>query len=423
MVEVGINYELSEVDPQSFPSRMEGSSCQVPYQRIAPPFPRPLCTPPSRWQANGPWPINFGSAPSWWCFCRFTPPFLMWPLELRWICTPTPFATGAVAGHGENLPSKIRQVEDVRVLFPPLEQTLVKALACEAVYATGLPVSRLSTSDLSQRAIQVLGRTISPSTVWRILASDAIKPWRYKYWIFPRDPLFVPKAQRLLELYEGFWQGEALGDDEYILSADEKTSIQARCRCHPTLPNAAGRPAYVEHEYERGGALQYLAAWDVRRGYVMGRCEASTGIAPFGRLVAQVMHQQPYRSAQRVFWVVDNGSSHRGQAAVTRLTSAYPQVIVVHTPTHASWLNQIEIYFSIIQRKVLTPNDFVDLAQVEQRLHVYETLSNRQPRPFEWKFTRTELAAWLERLNRHSTMNPSLQEALLSFKDRKVLAA
>ena len=97
----------------------------------------------------------------------------------------------------------------------------------------------------------------------------------------------------------------------------------------------------------------------------MGRCEDQTGIESFGRLVEQVMKTEPYRSANRVFWVVDNGSSHRGQAAISRLRKAYRKAVLVHTPVHASWLNQVEIYFSIIQRKVLTPNDFASLEEVE----------------------------------------------------------
>jgi hypothetical protein len=163
---------------------------------------------------------------------------------------------------------------------------------------------------LAERAAAALGRSISPSTVWRILDSDAIQPWRYEYWIIPRDPEFS----------------------------------QARIRCHATLPTGPGRPMRVEHEYERGGALQYLAAWDVRRGRVLGRCEEKTGIDSFGRLVGQVMRIEPYRYASRVFWVVDNGSPHRGQAAVTRLRKAYRKAVLVHTPGHASWLNQVEIY-------------------------------------------------------------------------------
>jgi hypothetical protein len=155
--------------------------------------------------------------------------------------------------------------------------------------------------------------------------------------------------------------------------------------------------------------LQYLAAWDVRRGYVMGRCEARTGIEPFGRLVAQVMESRRYREAERVFWVVDNGSSHRGQAAIRRLAGSYPKLILVHTPVHASWLNQVEIYFSIIQRKVLTPNDFANLDQVEQRLRMYEELSNGEPRPFDWKFDRAKLMDFLERLEARRVERDGLQ--------------
>ena len=128
----------------------------------------------------------------------------------------------------------------------------------------------------------------------------------------------------------------------------------------------------VEHEYDRGGALAYLAAWDVHRAKIFGRCEPTTGIEPFGRLVDQVMTTEPYASARRVFWVVDNGSSHRGQRAVDRLQQRWPNARLVQLPVHASWLNQIEIYFSIVQRKVLTPNDFADLADVETRLLAFE---------------------------------------------------
>jgi len=217
-------------------------------------------------------------------------------------------------------------------------------------------------------------------------------------------PAICRQAGVILDLYAGVWQGEALGAHDYILSADEKTSLQARLRCHPSLGPAPGRQRRVEHEYDRGGALQYLAAWDVQRGSVMGRCEPRTGLEPFGRLVTQVMEQEPYCSADRVFWVVDNGSSHRGHAAVRRLIKAYANAILVHTPVHASWLNQVEIYFSIVQRKVLTPNDFVSLEEVEQRLRLYEALSNQQPCPFAWQFTRAKLAELLKRLEAHGAM-------------------
>jgi hypothetical protein len=149
----------------------------------------------------------------------------------------------------------------------------------------------------------------------------------------------------------------------------------------------------------------------VRRGGIQGRCEASTGKAPFGRLVDQVMPQEPYRSAPRVFWVVDNGSSHQGAQAARELAARYPTLLLVHLPTHASWRNQIEIYFSIIQRKVLTPNDFTELAAVEQRLLAYENLYNRTAQPFAWRFTRQDLDRRLAQLEERQADDHDLAQA------------
>jgi hypothetical protein len=279
----------------------------------------------------------------------------------------------------------------------------VKALACEIPARLGIPLSRFSTSELAREAVaRGITASISGATVWRWLSVDALKPWQHRSWIFPRDPEFEVKAGPVLDLYQGQWEGRPLRPDEYVVSADEKTSLQARIRLHPTEPAAPGQAMRVENEYKRGGALAYLAAWDVRRAKVFGRCEQTTGIEPFGRLIEQVMTQEPYASAHRVFWILDNGSSHRGKAAVKRLEAAWPTLKVVHLPVHASWLNQIEIYFSIIQRKVLTPNDFASLAAVEERLLAFETRFGEVAQPFEWKFTRADLTALMAKLqNNH----------------------
>jgi hypothetical protein len=157
--------------------------------------------------------------------------------------------------------------------------------------------------------------------------------------------------------------------------------------------------ARVEHEYTRGGAWAYLAALDVHRAQLFGRCEATTGIAPFERLVTQVMTQPPYRDARRVFWIMDNGSSHRGTPCIRRLQAAYPTLVPVHGPVHASWLNQIEIYFSIVQRKVLTPNDFTSLAEVEARLLGFQEYYQNIAQPFAWDFTRADLADLMKKLD------------------------
>lgn len=282
----------------------------------------------------------------------------------------------------------------------------VKALACELPHRKGLPLSRFSIADIRQEVLhQGLVAEISGATIWRWLSQDAICPWRHRTWIFPRDPLFVEKAGPILDLYQGLWQGQPLGPADFVLSADEKTGIQARHREHPSVPPAPGRPALLEHEYERAGAWVYLAAWDVRRAKVFGRCVRKNGSEPFDSLVGEVMSQQPYRSAARVFWIMDNCSTHRGQKCVRRLQARWPSINPVHTPIHASWLNQIEIYFSVVQRKVLTPNDFDSLSKLEAALLAFQERYEKSAAPFQWTFTREKLAKLMIRLSVKSLAN------------------
>jgi len=264
-----------------------------------------------------------------------------------------------------------------------------------------LPLSRLSLSEIRQEVItQGLVAEISGATLWRWLSADALRPWRHRSWIFPRDPDFATKAGRILDLYDRVWQGRPLQAREFVISADEKSSIQARRRKQPTLAPASGRAIRVEHEYFREGAWTYLAAWDVHRAKVFGRCETKNGIAPVDRLIQEVMSQEPYKSARRVFWIVDNCSVHRGQKAVDRLRSQWPNLLLVHTPVHASWLNQIEIYFSIVQRKVLTPNDFQSLNELEQYLLAFQRRYEETASPFQWTFTRKDLATLLAKIEK-----------------------
>ena len=262
-----------------------------------------------------------------------------------------------------------------------------------------MPLARWSLRELRREVVaRGLVAQVSGTTLWRWLSQDALRPWRHRSWIFPRDPEFALKAGRILDLYERRWQGLPLGPRDYVVCADEKTSVQARRRKHPSLPPAPGRPMRIEHEYARAGAWAYLAAWDVHRAKVFGRCERKTGIAPFERLVAHVMNQEPYRSASRVFWIVDNASAHRGQRASVRLQAKWPKIVLVHTPIHASWLNQVEIYFSVVQRKVLTPNDFPSLAAVKDRLCRFQDRYVHAAKLFQWTFTRRDLAGLLAKL-------------------------
>jgi hypothetical protein len=178
----------------------------------------------------------------------------------------------------------------------------VKALACELPATSGVPLSRWSCAELARELIiRGVVAFISAATVWRTLRSDAIRPWYHQSWIFPRDPAFAAKAAVALDLYARVFQERRLNKREYVIGSDEKTSIQTRCRCHPTLPPGKARLMRVEHEYDRGGALAYLAAYDVHQARLFGRTEPTTGIDPFGRLVEQVMTLEPYASARRVF--------------------------------------------------------------------------------------------------------------------------
>jgi transposase len=289
----------------------------------------------------------------------------------------------------------------------PSTRAFVVALACERPADREVPLRRYSLSELTVEVATRLPsqeRAPSQTAIWRVLAHDALRPWRYRSWISPRDPHFLERASPVLDLYACQWQGRPLWADEYVLSADEKTSIQVRRRLEPTLPIGPHQALRVEHEYERAGVLQYLAAWDVHRAVVFGRCEPKTGKAAFGRLVDDVMDQEPYRSARRVFWIVDNGSSHRGDRAAAELQTRHPRIVIVHTPTYASWLNQIEIYFSIIQRKVLKPNDYSSLAELEDALHSFARRYSALGKPFAWCFTRQDL----ERRLRDPQLQPEL---------------
>jgi hypothetical protein len=282
----------------------------------------------------------------------------------------------------------------------------IKALACELPRQAGLPLSRWSTSELTEHVCQSgLVAEISDTTIWRWLHQDALRPWFHRCWIFPRDPDFAAKAGRILDLYERTWQGQPLHDDELVLSADEKTSIQARARIHRPQAPRAHHPMKVEHEYERRGAVAYLAALDVHHAKLFGHCQPHSGITAFDRLVDQVMTQPPYCQARRVFWIVDNGSSHRGLPSAERLRARYPRLHLVHSPVHASWLNQIEIYFSIVQRKVLTPNDFSSTDEVAHALWQFERHFESIARPFEWKFSRQDLNQLLAKLSGQQTVS------------------
>jgi transposase len=288
------------------------------------------------------------------------------------------------------------------------DRAAVVALACQLPAATGVPLAHWTGPELAAEltARELASSPVSASSVLRILAEHPVKPWQYQSWIYPRDPDFEAKAKVILDLYQGFYRDEPLGPDDRILSFDAKPQINARRRLHPTMPAAPGRPVRYEHEYKRQGSLALLAGLDVHTGQVFASTPLTTGITPFMDLAGQVMARPEYKNAPRVFAIVDNGSDHRGQAAIGRLARAHPNAIMIHTPVHASWLNQIEIFFSVIQKKVVTPNDFASLEELSATLLAFTGRYNQTARPFSWKFTAADLHDLMDRISRHEQQAP-----------------
>src|SRR5215213_2635782 len=309
-----------------------------------------------------------------------------WPISRSpraWIAIPTASASdddGSASSVWTDCRTGRGRVD--RAVFPPEQVAEVVAVACELPARHGRPLGRFSRAELHRLVIEQGVTGASASTIWRWLHDHSLKPWQQRSWIFPRDPDFQGKAGRVLDLYQRRLEGRLLHPGEYVICADEKSQLQA----------------LAEFEYKRGGTLAYLAAWDVHHARLFGRCEPKTGIEPFGRLVEQVMNAEPYASAKTVFWIVDNGSSHAGQRSIDRLENAYPNASLIHLPIHASWLNQIEIYFSILQRKALTPNDFADLDALAARVTAFQEHYRQVAQPFEWTFNRSNLDALLVRL-------------------------
>jgi len=280
-----------------------------------------------------------------------------------------------------------------------LERAQICALACQLPAQTGVPLAHWTGPELRMELLERgLVNAVSVSSVLRILAENPIKPWQHQSWIFMRDPDFAAKARVVLDLYEGLYEGEPLGPNDRVVSVDAKPSIQARARCHPSTPAQPGEPVKVEHEYERAGALALLAGKDIHSGEVTATCPPTTGIAPFMALMDIYMAQDRYKKARRVFVIVDNGSDHRGKRAIKRLKDKYANCIMVHTPVHASWLNQIEIFFSIIQKKVVSPNNFANLAELASTLLAFVKRYNKTAKPFNWKFTSADLTRMLRRI-------------------------
>ena len=282
-------------------------------------------------------------------------------------------------------------------IYTDIDRATVVVLACELPARRGLPLSRFSYADIAREIRHEMPHAPSRSTIARWLRSDSLRPWRFRYWKFPRDPYFREFAEPVIDLYHRRWEGRPLGPDEYVLSADEKTCIQTLRRTRPTRAPSPGHPIRVEHEYERGEIVTYLAALDPGRGKVFGGLPEANNKVTFYRFVDAVMAREPYRSAARVFWILDHGHSHHPATFSYWLPRQHPNALPVYTPTHSSWLNVIENYFSALTRKALTPNDFPTPQALRERIRGFERWRNRAARPIRWQFDRDDLDRLMER--------------------------
>ncbi|MGI0071516.1 MAG: IS630 family transposase [Thermoplasmata archaeon] len=281
--------------------------------------------------------------------------------------------------------------------YTDLDRATVIAFACELPARRGLPLSRLSHADIAREIRAEIPSAPSRSTIARWLRANSLRPWHYRYWKFPRDPHFQEQAEQVIDLYHRRWEGRHLGPNEYVLSADEKTCIQVLHRTHPTAAPSPGHAIRVEHEYSRGEPVLYLAAVDVARGKVIGDLPEANTKVTFYRFVDRVMAREPYRSAHRVYWVLDHGHSHHPATFGEWMAQRHPNALPVYTPTHSSWLNVIENYFSALTRKALTPNDFPTREALRERIQGFERWRNRAARPIRWRFDRPDLDHLMER--------------------------
>lgn len=279
-------------------------------------------------------------------------------------------------------------------VYGDVERALVTAIACELPANRGLPLSRLSTGDIHEQVARELVPCPSRSTIAAWLAQAAIRPWTYTSWVTPRDPQFEQKTVPVLDLYNGLWDGEELSERDVVICADEKTGVQARSRRR--TPPGPHTPNHVEHQYKRHGTCIYQAALIVGTGEVVGHCVDRNTRANFELLVEEVMTHPICLAADRVFWILDNGSAHHPNTFTWWLKQQYGDVEVLHLPTGASWLNQMELYFSVLTRKALAGESFPSVSALRNRIDGFEDRWNRTPTPIEWTYTSEQLTQLLE---------------------------
>ena len=267
-------------------------------------------------------------------------------------------------------------------------------MACSRPEEKDIPVARWSNAEITRRLI-TLGVVIriAASTVGRWLAAEKLRPWRYHNWQHLLDPqAFLERARPVLELYGK--AREWLAEGVWIVCADEKTSIQARQRPEPPEPAVPGHPVHVAARYVRQGAVHLFAALSVVDGWVNGLCRQRKRFVDFQAFVLEIVIPEALRrGVHTVALILDNGTTH----APKQLERWLHEQCVSHgwaltfqvfwLPANASWLDQIEIWFSVLQRKLLQPNHFKSLQALEKAILAFIAHHNQAARPIQWTYT------------------------------------
>lgn len=229
-----------------------------------------------------------------------------------------------------------------------------------------------------------VGVPISASQVWRIFDGLDLKPWQTQSWMTSHDPELWEKAADVCGLYLN------PPENAVVWSVDEKSGMQAKSRKNPTRPAVPGHPTRREFEYVRHGTAVLFAGLNVHEGAVAGWVTDSTRSANFVDFLTDLVAQTPRHL--ELHCIVDNLSAH-GTPLVEKFLDNHPRVFLHNTPTHASWLNQVELFFSILQRRLLRYGEFDSVDDLADRAIAFINDYNRKAKPFRWTYEGRPLKA------------------------------
>ena len=273
-----------------------------------------------------------------------------------------------------------------RAFFPSVQRAQITALACTLPAESGRPLSRWSSSELVKEAIQRgIASDIASSTIREWLRQEKIKPWQRHAWQKSTDPEFLTKATVVLNLYERARVLARRG--EIVVCADEKTCLQALTLTGGVDPAQPGKPVRHGARYKRQGILNLFAGLWVHTGQTMARCFPRKRFMEFQDFLMMIFQSLWTKRIRVLHLILDNGSTHAPKQIRKWIRDLkLPFKVRVHwLPVNASWLDQVEIVFSPLERKVLTPRHFTDVHELENRVMHY--FAEREPKPIEWSYT------------------------------------